>query len=186
MTDFHNNHPELIRACLKGKRKAQFQLYELHKVYLFGICMRYAKNKTEAEDILQEGFYSILKNLKSFKNNSSLKTWMHRIMVNSALMHIRKYHKISFETLETLNLKQYEISGYSFSESDRAESILKILQKLPEAHRTVFSLKAIDGFSFKEISEQLNVNEATLRSHYHRARKQLQEMLQKEFLKDER
>lgn len=81
-------------------RKAQKKLYEMYRVYLYGACMRYANNSMEAEDILQERFYRILKDLKQFKASSSLKTWMSKVMVNSALMYIRKHRKIKLSEFD--------------------------------------------------------------------------------------
>lgn len=172
-------NPDLhtIKACLKGNREAQHQLYKAYKVYLYGICMRYAKNKNEAEDMLQEGFYRILKDLHQYKGAASLKSWMTRVMINSALMHIRKYRKVHYIEFESERMENVIEADHSMLEKDRAEAIILLIRKLPIAHKTVFNLKAIDGFSYKEIATQLEMNEATVRSHYLRARKKLQELL---------
>ena len=90
---------KLIKSCIRGDRKAQFKLYQQHKVYLFGICMRYGKNKAEAEDILQEGFYRIFKDLKQYSGAVPIQAWMRKVMVNSSLMYIRKYHKLQLELI---------------------------------------------------------------------------------------
>jgi len=114
----------LIKACLKGDREAQHRLYQANKVFLYGLCLRYSKNKIEAEDMLQEGFYD-----------------------------------------------------FSLLEKDRAQAIIQLIKQLPIAHKTVFNLKAIDGYEYKEIAEQLEMKETTVRSHYLRARKKLQQLL---------
>jgi len=175
-----NTEKELIKACLKNKRAAQRQLYEKHKVFLFGVCLRYCKTQHEAEDVLQEGFYKILKDLKQYKGGGALRAWMRKVMVNTALMHIRKHRKLTVAPLEQLNDESHAISDYSFFEKDRADAIIRLIQLLPIAQQTVFNLRAIDGYSFKEIAEQIGSNENTLRSHYARARKQLQHYLQEE------
>lgn len=175
---------QLIRACLRGDRQAQYGLYQKYKVYLFGICMRYAKSREEAEDILQEGFYRILKDLKQYSGEAPLQAWMRKVMVNSALMHLRKYHKIKYTFLENETSEHYLPADTSLVNSDRAMAIIQLIQKLPIAQQTVFNLRAIDGYSFREIAQQIEVKEATIRSHYLRARKKLQSLLKKELNND--
>ncbi|MEL6717629.1 MAG: RNA polymerase sigma factor [Bacteroidota bacterium] len=171
---------QLIRACIKGDRKAQHQLYNQYKVYLFGVCTRYAKSRVEAEDILQEGFYKILKDLKQWSGEGELRAWMRRVVVNTALMHIRKYRKMGFSDIENIALDHPKLLDLSFSQNDRADAVIRMIQSLPDPYQTVFNLRAIEGYSFKEIAEKLGHNEATLRSHYLRARTKLQGVLQSE------
>ena len=158
-------------------------LYETHKTYLFGVCMRYTRSKAEAEDMLLEGFYRILKDLKQYSNSSSLKAWMRKVMVNSCLMHIRKHRKMQFSELSDDQIKSNTPTDLSLLNRDRASAIISLIRQLPLSHQTVFNLKAIDGYSFKEISDKLDINEATLRSHFLRARTKLQQLLNNEFQK---
>lgn len=175
-------YPEkLVWACLRDDRQAQYELYQRYKVYLFGVCMRYAKNRAEAEDILQEGFYKILRDLRQYNRQVALQSWMRKVIVNTALMHIRKHHKLQFESVETIPELQQLTVDNSLLETNRANAIIQLIQQLPIAQQTVFNLRAIEGYSFKEIAQQLQINEATLRSHYRRARLQLQQLLQKEW-----
>lgn len=175
----NDKHIILLKAQ-KGNRKAQKALYDLYRVYLFGVALLYANTKEEAEDILLEGFYRIFKDLKSYKHKGNLRAWMRKVMVNSALMHQRKYgrwsdvHKNAEEVL--LNIPE----SIDFTMKERVQSIMSLIRSLPHPQRIIFSLKAIEGYSYKEISEQLNIKESTLRSHYLRARKNLQNVLQKE------
>lgn len=173
---------QIIQACLVGDRKAQSQLYELHKVYLFGLCQRYAKSRVEAEDMLIEGFYKVLKDLKHFKGDGDLRAWMRKVVVNTALMYIRKYRKVTYTELDQDVVEESKGFDYSMLEKERAQAIIALLQKLPPAQQLVFNLRAIDGYSFKEIASMTENNEATLRSHFLRARKQLQKFLTKETL----
>lgn len=170
----------LIKQCIKGERKAQYELYEMHKVHLFGICRRYAKTVIEAEDMLQDGFYKILRDIKQFNNQVPLNAWMRKVMINSALMYIRKYKKVNYTELHEERVEGLLGYDQKMDQTDRAKAIIHIIQTLPEVQQTVFNLKGIDGYSFKEISELLEVNESTLRSHYLRARKNLQSILNKE------
>ena len=174
------NNIKLIKQCLRGKRQAQYQLYELHKVYLFGICRRYGKSTAESEDMLQESFYKILRDLKQYNNKVPLKAWMSRVTINTCLMHIRKFKKLTYT--ELFDNQHDEIRGFDMDlmSQNRAKAIIYLIQSLPETQQTVFNLKGIDGYSFAEISEMLQVKETTLRSHYLRARKRLQSLLNKE------
>lgn len=174
------NQLDIIKKCLQGDRASQKRLYEENKVFLFGICMRYGKSKAEAEDILQEGFYRILKDLKQYSRTSHIKGWMRKVMVNSALMYIRKHHKLKFSALEDKHHNQSDKTDYSLFNSDRAQAIIALIRQLPQPQQTIFNLKAMDGFSFKEISQKLDIKEVTLRSHYHRSRSKLQSLLQQE------
>lgn len=176
------NH--LLRACRRGDRQAQFKLYQQFKVYLFGICMRYGKSREEAEDILQEGFYRILKDLKQYRGQGPLQAWMRKVMVNTALMHLRKFHKINYTFLEKEVVENTLPADTTLQYSDRANAIIQLIQSLPLVQQTVFNLRAIDGYSFKEIAQQTGAKEATLRSHYLRARTKLQSLLRKELNND--
>lgn len=175
-------YPEkLLRACLRNDRQAQYELYQRYKVYLFGVCLRYAKNRAEAEDILQEGFFKILRDLKQYNRQVALQSWMRKVVVNTALMHIRKHHKLKLESTEPIPEINQMLVDNSLLEANRANAVIQLIQQLPITQQTVFNLRAIEGYSFKEIAQQLKTNEATLRSHYRRARLQLQQLLQKEW-----
>lgn len=176
--NFDENH--IIRNCLKEDRISQKKLYKHYKVFLFGICMRYAKSKTEAEDILSEGFYKILKDLHQFSGDASFKGWMRKIIVNTALMYIRKHRKMNFTDFDEVSEKRIIQKDYALFERNRAEAIILMVRELPLSQQTVFNLRAMDGYTFKEISAQLKVNESTVRSHFLRARKKLQFLIQKE------
>lgn len=171
---------KLIKQSLRGKRKAQFELYETYKVYLFGICMRYGKSKAEAEDMLQEAFFKILRDLKQYKGNVPFQAWARQVTINTCLMHIRKYKKLNYTELSDTDVESVKGVDMDLMTSNRAKAIIFLIQTLPETQQTVFNLKGIDGYSFTEISEMLQVKEATLRSHYLRARKKLQSLLNKE------
>jgi len=158
----------------------QKQLYDAYRVYLFGVANLYANTKEEAEDILLEGFYRIFKDFGSYRGDGSLKAWMRKVMVNSALMYLRKYRRWN-EIHYSEDTSTHSVSGgIDFNEEHRVDSILAIVRTLPELQRMVFSLKGIEGYSYSEISDLLSIKESTLRSHYLRARKKLQFILEKE------
>ena len=179
-----HSEKELILGCRRGERSAQFTLYQQFKVYLFGICQRYGKTRQEAEDILQEGFYRIFKDIKQYNGSGPFRAWMRKVMVNTALMYIRKNHKVSYAELEGELVDHHIGSDTSLLHSDRSKAIIKLIQELPISQQMVFNLKAIDGYSFKEIANKVGTNESTLRSHYLRARTRLQSLLRKELEKN--
>lgn len=170
----------VLRRAKSGNRIAQKMIYEFYRSYLFGVANLYANSKEEAEDILLEGFFKIFKDLHNYNSKGELRSWMRKVMVNTALMHIRKYRKWdkfrTYQNESILNVAE-EID---LSAKERAQSILNLIRSLPEPQRVIFTLKGIEGYSYKEISEQLGIKEVTLRSHYSRARKRLQNVLQKE------
>lgn len=173
-------HKKIIKSCIRGDRKAQYELYEMNKVYLFGVCMRYSKTKEEAEDILQDAFYKIFKDLKQFNGEVPIQAWMRKVTINTALMHIRKNKNLKYVELDEFKYEQTAHIDNAFLTENRASDIIHIIRKLPDVQQMVFNLRAMDEYPFKEISEMMGGNEATLRSHYLRARKSLQSMLKKE------
>lgn len=170
-----------IKQIAKGNRQAQKELYDLYRVYLFGVANLYADTKQEAEDILQEGFYRIFKDIGSYNQSGDIRAWMRKVVVNSALMYIRKYKKMRFADDWEDDIIKNIPTYIDFDARQRANSILSIIRTLPEPQRIIFTLKGIEGYSYKEISIKLEIKEATLRSHYLRARKKLQNVIQKEF-----
>lgn len=173
-----------IKKCLRGDRKAQFELYEQHKVVLFGICMRYASSRSEAEDMLQEGFYSILKDLKSYSGKGSFQGWMKKVMVNAALMYIRKHRKLKITIQDEEILEYHSEPDTSLWNSDRVLALMDMIHRLPLNQQLVFNMKAVDGYEYREISAKLDTSETNCRSLYLRARNKLKEMLTLELKKD--
>lgn len=165
----------LIHECLKDNRIAQEQLYKRFAARMLGVCFRYARSRDEAEDLLQEGFVKVFLHLKKFKGEGSLEGWVRRIMVNTAINHLKK-NKIFFEKVEDHEL-EIENMGSVNNETDGRELIEEI-QKLPSGYRAIFNLFAIEGYSHKEIGEMLNIAESTSRSQYTRARSALIKQLE--------
>ena len=170
----------ILRKAKRGNRAAQKQLYDHYRVYLFGVAKLYANTREEAEDILLEGFYRIFKDLSTYTGSGELRAWMRKVIVNSALMYLRKHRKWQQSSVideeRVLNIPD----SFDLSSQERANSILALIRNLDEPQRIIFTLKGIEGYSYKEITERLGIKEATLRSHYMRARKNLQNILQKE------
>lgn len=168
---------ELIQACQKGDRKAQKQLYERLAAKMFGVCRRYIRNEADVEDTLLKGFFKVFSNIHRFEGKGSFEGWVRRIMVNESLMWIRKQKRslhLYVEVETQHDLKTAETADQKIA----ADDILCLLDELPIGYRTVFNLFAIEGFSHKEIAEQLGVSINTSKSQLLKARKMLQKLLQ--------
>jgi RNA polymerase sigma-70 factor (ECF subfamily) len=166
---------ELISGCAKGERAAQRALYDRHCRRLMAVCLRYAKSAPEAEDILQDGFVKIFNNLKTFRFESTLDTWMTRIVINTALNHQRqKLYLLPMVDVEEAGL--HEDENISLADFHLSE-LIAIIQALPDGCRVVFNLFAIEGYGHKEIGEMLGISEGTSKSQYNRAKSLLRAKL---------
>ncbi len=169
---------KIIKDCLKSKRKAQKQLYDLFSAKMYGVCMRYASNHHDAQDILQEGFLIVFNKLHTYKHKGSFEGWVRRIMVNVAAQKYRE--KISHLRVEYLDDEKANLEQAVECEKFEAKELVGMVQTLPAQYRIVFNMYAIEGYSHKEIAETLNVSENTSRSNFFRARNILIEKLQEE------
>jgi len=175
---------ELISGCVKGKRSAQKALYDLYASRMFGICLRYARNRDDAEDMLQEGFIKIYSSMSSFRGQGSFEGWMKRIMVNNALNMLRKNAKAFL--FSELNESTYVVPDETENENDLMklygeippQILMKQIAALPDGYKVVFNLYAIEDYSHKEIGEMLNISENTSKSQLSRARKYLRKRLE--------
>ena len=146
---------------------------------MFALCVRYCRNREEAEDVLQNGFITVFKNIGNFRGDGSFEGWIRKIIVNTALMHLRsKKNELSFSDVEDLG-KAHPESQFDTASQINANELKKMLERLPEGYRLVFNLFAIEGYSHKEIAEMLGINEGTSKSQLSKARNYLQEMLKK-------
>ncbi len=168
---------ELIEGCRKKDRAAQRVLYDRYCRKMMVLCLRYSKTTAEAEDILQEGFVKVFNAIANFRQEAKLETWITRIMVNTALNVQRKklylYPMVDVEEME-LPENEVSISGIHFKQ------LLEMIQSLPQGCQIVFNLFAIEGYSHKEIAEQLGISEGTSKSQFARAKSLLQQKLSKE------
>lgn len=165
----------LLRACRKGDASAQRQLYELYAPRMYALCFRYVRDPMEAEDILVTSFTKIFERIDQFKGEGSLEGWIRRIMVNESLTSLRRNKSMYLETdiAQADQEPDYTQLGHQLE----ADDLLQMIQQLPPGYRIVFNLYAIDGYSHKEIAEQLGINENTSKSQLSRARVYLQKML---------
>ncbi|WP_226391297.1 RNA polymerase sigma factor [Penaeicola halotolerans] len=167
---------QLIEGCLRGDQKAQKHLYDQYSGKLFALCLRYMKDHDLAQDVLIEGFMRIFEKLEQFKHEGSFEGWMKRLMVNHALMTLRKNRATLMELNwddERSELKEEVLQ----SDHLEAEDMLSMVKALPVGYRTVFNLYAIEGYSHKEIGDMLQISENTSKSQLSRARVLLQKMM---------
>lgn len=173
-----NNLELLIRSCIAGERQAQNQLYEGFAPKLFVVCQRYAASRSEAQDILQEGFIRIFSHLEQFKHEGSFEGWMRRIMVNCALQRLgsnaRMAPIVSME--ENLHGGVEENDAHSLLGQ---KELMQLIQQLPPGYRVVFNLYVFEGMKHREIASLLGISEGTSKSNLSDARS----ILQKEVLK---
>ncbi|NND07605.1 MAG: sigma-70 family RNA polymerase sigma factor [Saprospiraceae bacterium] len=167
----------LINGCLNGDRKNQRALFDCYKRATFALCLRYARDKFQAQDMLQEGFIKVFKDLASYNaSKGALWTWMRRVIINACLQYIRKNRKFEQECFigEETDVVQYEdVSSSSYSPRD----LLSYLQQLPNGYRTVFNLHVMEGYTHPEIAEILNISINTSKSQLSKAKAFLRKCL---------
>jgi RNA polymerase sigma factor (sigma-70 family) len=166
---------DLIKGCLRRDRVSQQQLFDLYSSKMYAICYRYVKNPMEAEDILVTAFTKIFERISQFKGDGSFEGWIRRVMVNEALTFLRKSRNMYLET--DLEQADREPNYDQLSDHLEAEDLMRMIQELPAGYRLVFNMYAIDGYSHKEIAEQLGISENTSKSQLSRARTYLQKLL---------
>ena len=166
----------LLSACRDGDRKAQKRLYDSLAPKMMAVCLRYMGNREDAEDVLQEGFVSVFTKLDSYTGSGSFEGWARKIFVNTALMHLRKTDALGLSddieearSLHTEEASAVQQMGY--------KELIKLIAALPPDARTVFNMYVVEGYSHKDIADQLGCTEATSRSKLQRARIRLQEMI---------
>lgn len=167
---------DILKGCRKGKAKAQKQLYDLYSAQMLGVCLRYIKNKSDTEDILQDGFVKVFKNIDNYDGSGSLAGWIYRIMINTALNYLREKNKMHLVEYED-NVAEEE-DNYLEPLFSR-QQLMKAMQKLPDGYRTVFNMYVIDGYKHREISRILNVSINTSKTQLVRARNMLRKELTK-------
>ncbi|TDB63722.1 RNA polymerase sigma factor [Arundinibacter roseus] len=172
---------DLLDGCLRGDRRSQELLYRQFYGYAMGLCMRYAKNRDEAKEILNEGFFKVFTKIESFDRERSFKTWLGRVMINTALDQYRREAK--HQVFEDVEQAQHlaAIDANAVSQLSHQE-LLGMVQELPPAYRMVFSLAVIDGYTHEEIAEKLEISVGASKSNLSRAREKLKVMLSKKSL----
>ena len=169
------NDRALIKGCIEGNRIYQNQLYKIFAAQMMGVCMRYAKTKEDAEDILQEGFIQVFIHIKQFRFIGTLEAWMRKVFINCALQKLRE-KKNNYLFIEIDNAPEIYTS-YTIHEEIDMKLLIKCIQNLPVTSRLVFNLYVFEGFKHKEIAKMLKISEGTSKSNLFDARSNLREQL---------
>ena len=172
-----NRLNEMWEGCLKNDRKQQELLYKTLAPRMLAVCMRYAHDRDEAQDILQEGFIKMFKNAHNYRGDGNLEGWIRRIMVHCA---ISRYRKLKPMVLVDDFTEENSGAGSGYNAHGlEAKDLMQMIQKLPQTYRSVFNMYAIEGYSHQEIGNKLGMTELLSRTNLHRARAILKDMVNK-------
>lgn len=167
---------ELVENCKQGDRKAQERLYREYSPILFGTCLKYSRNKTEAEDSLHDSFITIFDKIGQYSAKGSFEGWAKRITVNTVMQKYRKEEHLKVVTENLQDEDEVEVeSGYT---SIGLDTLLGYIQELPNKYRLTFSMYVLDGYSHKEIGALLGTSPGTSKSNLARARMILKEKIE--------
>lgn len=160
---------KLIKDCLKNNRASQKQLYNQYADVMLGVCYRYTKSLADAEDVLQEGFIRVFKNLQQYRFDGQLGAWIRRIMVTTALNFLKRNAKyqndLAFDKIE-----MHPVADENPEIILNTKELASLIQQLPTGYQTIFNLHAVEGYSHVEIGTMLGITDGTSRSQYARAR----------------
>jgi RNA polymerase sigma-70 factor (ECF subfamily) len=175
---------KLLNACKTKNGSAQKALYQKYAPTMFGICLRYASDYHTAEDILQDGFVKVFRNIQKFRNDGSLEGWIKRIFVNTAIEQYRKsakkYRFISLELVMENSFEDQKLLDLEHNE------LLDLIQRLPDGYRLVFNLYTIEGYTHEEIAKELQITIGTSKSQLARSKKYLRKLIQEQKASEER
>jgi len=166
---------QLIRGCIKLDRKCQKLLYKAFYGFSMGICLRYAGNRDEAAEVMNQGFFKVFTHIESYDQTRPFKAWLGKIMMNASIDFYRANLKMAYT--EDLDSAEHLTDGDLVDKNLNYEDLLRMVQQLPQAYRTVFNLFAIEGYTHEEIGVMLNINAGTSKSNLHKARQKLKQMI---------
>src|SRR5689334_1832018 len=166
----------LIYGCLHNDPSAQRELYNRYSPKMLSVCYRYAQNREDAEDMLQEGFIKVFTQINTFQNKGAFEGWIRRIIVHTCINHLKKNKRFN-ESVDIINANAIQVREESIPSIVQAKQIVECIRLLPIGYRTVLNLYAIEGYSHKEIAEMLDIEESTSRSQYTRSKNMLEAIL---------
>ncbi|MBP7821993.1 MAG: sigma-70 family RNA polymerase sigma factor [Saprospiraceae bacterium] len=172
---------QIIAQCKQQNRLSQKALFDFLKAKMFAVCLRYASNREEAEDFLQEGFVKLFKDLNQYKFEGSFEGWARRVFVNNALQLLRKKKDI-FALTDDFSSYENISDTYDAEEDfgdEMAKMLLSLMQHLPVGFRTVLNLYVLEGYSHAQIAEELGISIGTSKSQLNRSKVYLRELLEK-------
>jgi RNA polymerase sigma factor (sigma-70 family) len=168
----------IIKGCLKGDKASQYALYNMFRRDVMGICMRYSRDRSEAEDMMQEGFIKVYSDLYQYRPIGPLGGWIRRVVVNSCLRFIRKRKRLVFNEFSGMKTELIPTDENVISDLG-AQDLMKLVQLLPDGYRLVFNLYVVEGFSHQEIADQLGISVNTSKSQLSRAKASLRKKIEK-------
>jgi RNA polymerase sigma-70 factor (ECF subfamily) len=168
----------MLAGCLGNNASAQEALYSRFSPRMLGVCYRFAKNREDAEDMLQEGFIKVFTQIHQYRNEGALEGWIRRIIVHTCINVLKKNKKFS-ESVDIIHANSVHVKEEMIPSIMQAKQVVECIRLLPLGYRTVLNLYAIEGFSHKEIAGLLDIEESTSRSQYTRAKVMLEDILLK-------
>jgi len=168
----------LLHGCLKNDATAQRELYNKYSSKMLAVCYRYAHNREDAEDMLQEGFIKVFLQIHTFENRGAFEGWVRRIMVHTCINILKKNKKFN-DSVDIIHATGVQVREESIPAIIQAKQVVECIRLLPIGYRTVLNLYAIEGYSHREISKMLDIEESTSRSQYTRAKSMLEDILVK-------
>lgn len=166
----------ILAGCLNNDPVAQRELYNRYSPKMLSVCYRFAQNREDAEDMLQEGFIRVFTQIRSFRNSGSFEGWIRRIIVHTCINFLKKHKKFN-ESLDLAYVANVYVKEETIPSIMFARQVIECIRLLPVGYRTVLNLYAIDGYSHKEIAVMLDIEESTSRSQYTRAKSMLEAIL---------
>jgi RNA polymerase sigma factor (sigma-70 family) len=173
--NINDNLSQMWEGCLQNDRKQQELLYKALAPKMMAVCMRYANDRDEAQDILQEGFIKMFNNVHKYRGDGNLEGWIRRIMVHTAISRYRKLKPMVL--VEDMAESHVHSSTSQNANNLELKDLLKLIQQLPSVYRSVFNLYAVEGYSHQEIGNTLGISELLSRTTLYRARNILKEKL---------
>lgn len=178
------NEHYLINGCLQRDPLAQRELYNRFSPKMLGICYRFAQNKEDAEDMLQEGFVKVFNKIEGFQNKGSFEGWIRKIMVHTCINFLKRNKRFQL-TQDISEANEVPAREESIASILQSKQVLECIRLLPLGYRTVLNLYAIEGYSHKEVGDLLEIGESTSRSQFTRAKNMLAALLIKHKIVEE-
>ena len=173
-----DQHYDIVKNCLRGERKAQYELYRLYSKAMYNTCLRMLGSVENAEDVLQNAFIDVYTNLEHFRYESSVGTWIKRIVVNNCINFLKKKRIGGTELTDNIVESYNQVPEDDYNDTNlTVEQIKKAVQLLPEGYRVVFSLYAFEGYDHEEIADILKISESTSKSQFSRAKCKIRNIL---------
>jgi RNA polymerase sigma factor (sigma-70 family) len=166
----------ILKGCLQNNAVAQKELYSRYSPKMLAVCYRFAHNREDAEDMLQEGFIKVFSQIHTFRNQGAFEGWVRRIIVHTCINNLKKNKKFN-DSVDLIHATTIQVREETVPSIVQAKQVVECIRILPLGYRTVLNLYAIEGYSHREIGDMLDIEESTSRSQYTRAKQMLEEIL---------